>query len=482
MDFRILFARTITTSILLLFITISTSYAEQAATSSGGTSASVGTDPNTGAASVSVPIEVPPGRNGMAPNLALTYNSNKRNGWLGVGWDMKTSFIQRNTKWGLDYSDNDYVADGNRELVERGDWGAYSYGQKTEGAFIKYYYNGSGGWVATTKNGTKHYYGTTATSRQDDPNDSSRVFKWMIDRVEDTNGNYITYTYTKDQGEIYLDKIDYTGGNGLSPTNYVKFYYDDSRTDVSLMYTSNFQVKVSKRLITIEAVSNGSMVRAYKLEYDADPQTSGLQYSASTSRSILYSVQQYGMDATLDTYGVVTGGTYIPAMEMMWQDDVNETFGPRIADAGGVNFVGYTRAMSDVNGDGKSDIIYINETDFSVYLSQGDGTFGPRIADAGGVDFVGYTRAMSDVNGDGKSDIIYINETDFSVYLSQGDGTFGPRIADAGGVNFVSYTRAMSDVNGDGKSDIIYINETDFSVYLSQGDGTFGPRIADAGG
>ncbi|MCP4373061.1 MAG: hypothetical protein GY797_33885, partial [Deltaproteobacteria bacterium] len=215
--------KTIILTVLFLLVTITTGYAANQ-TTSGTLSSQVGTDPNTGAANVSVPIEVPPGRNGMAPNLALTYNSNKRNGWIGVGWDIKTSFIQRNTKWGLDYSDDDYVADGNKELVQRGDW----YGHKIEGAFIKYYYNSAtGGWEATTKNGTKHLYGTTSASRQDN---SSGVFKWMIDKVIDTNGNYITYTYSKDQGDIYLDKIDYTGGSGLSPTNYVKFYYDDTRT------------------------------------------------------------------------------------------------------------------------------------------------------------------------------------------------------------------------------------------------------------
>ena len=194
MILSISFKKSIIISFLLLFIVISTGYASHQ-NSGGILSSQVGTDPNTGAANVNVPIEVPPGRNGMAPNLALSYNSNKRNGWIGVGWDIKTSFIQRNIKWGLDYSENDYVADGNRELAARGDWGTDYYGHKTEGAFIKYFYNSSsGGWEATTKDGTKHYYGTTAASRQDDPTDTTHIFKWMIDKVEDTNGNYITYT------------------------------------------------------------------------------------------------------------------------------------------------------------------------------------------------------------------------------------------------------------------------------------------------
>lgn len=184
------FKKNIILSLLLMFFAINTGYAShqnQPTASLGGTSASIGADPNTGAANVSIPIDVPPGRNGMAPNLALSYNSNKQNGWIGVGWDIKTSFIQRNTKWGLDYGNNDYVADGNRELAARGDWGTDCYGHKTEGAFIKYFYNStSGGWEATTKDGTKHYYGTTSASRQDDPADATHVFKWMIDKVEDT--------------------------------------------------------------------------------------------------------------------------------------------------------------------------------------------------------------------------------------------------------------------------------------------------------
>jgi hypothetical protein len=81
---------------------------------------------NTGAATTSIPIVVPPGRKGIAPKLSLTYNSLRRNGWIGVGWSLDMGAIQRNTKRGVDYTANDYVfiLDGSStELVPRGDWG-----------------------------------------------------------------------------------------------------------------------------------------------------------------------------------------------------------------------------------------------------------------------------------------------------------------------------------------------------------------------
>lgn len=43
---------------------------------------------NQGVANYSVPLEVPPGINGLQPNLSLHYTSTNRNGALGVGWSV----------------------------------------------------------------------------------------------------------------------------------------------------------------------------------------------------------------------------------------------------------------------------------------------------------------------------------------------------------------------------------------------------------
>ena len=489
---------------ILLFISISISTASEApsASSLGGTSSSVDMDSNTGAANINVAIEVPPGRKGMAPNLALSYNSNRQNGWIGVGWDIKTSFIQRNTKWGLDYSGTDFVTDGNRELVERvGDWGTNYYGHKIEGAFTKYFYDSStGGWVATTKDGTKHYYGTTFdsatsdyTSRQDDPDDSTRIFKWMIDKVEDTNGNYLTYTYEKDQGEIYLKRIDYTGSSfGLSPTNYVEFHYDDTRTDASAMYTTHFSVTTAWRLITIEVASSENIVRAYKLEYDADPDTAGPQYSGSTGRSILYKVQQYGSDTVLDGSGAVSSGTPLSSGTTFKIPLANNSFSAQ-TNWYNNNHLAWLETIKtgDFDGDGKSDLLYhwgTSTRGWLVMLSNGNSFAGPGWSDDRlfGESWNRYweTLNVGDFNGDGKSDIVYFahdyitNNPEWRVLLSNGIGFDAP-------VNWHTLTNSFSlesvrvtDFNGDGKSDILFQSfYTPFKwlVMLSNGS-SFGPE------
>lgn len=228
----------------------------------------------TGTMSYTIPIEVPPGRKGMDPGLALFYRSSNGNGIVGVGWELEAGAIERSNKFGVDYMGDDYVfrmAGASVDLVNFPP-GSNEYRAKIEGGFNRFRKLTAGDgrpyWEVTDKAGTRYLFGYVAGSRQDDPNDASRIFKWCLDQVVDPNGNYMTLYYTKDQGQIYLDRIDYAGyiGHGpINPSNYVKFNLeprDDSpemysRDQFPATYATNFKVKTAYRLRTIEVFSNG---------------------------------------------------------------------------------------------------------------------------------------------------------------------------------------------------------------------------------
>jgi len=267
--------------IFILIITFSATGAFAQLPESEGTIAPIGMSvPKTdvfaynGAATSSIPILVPAGRGGIGPNLSLSYNSIQKNAALGIGWNLDMGFIQRSTKQGTHYDAYNFFAIVNGaslELVARGDWGAGFYGAKIEESFARYYNlspNGTppNGWVVTTKDGVKYSYGQTASSRQHDPANANKVFKWCLDKVEDTNGNSMTVSYTKDQGEIYLDQILYTANSGLNPYYAVTFRYE-TRSDVPVKYTPQFAVKTARRLSSIEIKANNILVRNYQLTY-----------------------------------------------------------------------------------------------------------------------------------------------------------------------------------------------------------------------
>src|SRR5690606_34948213 len=61
-----------------------------------------------GSAGISYPIKVPVGRNGMQPSLAIQYNSDGGNGFLGQGWDISIPAITIDTRWGVPVLDDEY--------------------------------------------------------------------------------------------------------------------------------------------------------------------------------------------------------------------------------------------------------------------------------------------------------------------------------------------------------------------------------------
>ena len=433
-------------------------------------------DPFTGTATTSIPIEVPPGRGGIQPDLALVYGSSNGNGWLGMGWKLEKGVIERQTKFGVDYSGDDYVFRLSGINVELVNIGNDEYRAKVEGGFTRIKKltatDGRPYFEATDTTGKTFIFGSEVGTRAADPANADKIFRWCLERVEDVHGNYMTLSYTSDQGQTYLTQIDYTANDngGLLPTNQVKFSLE-SLPAAPKMYVPNFEMTTAKRLKTIEVKANGNLVRVYKLTYTN---------SLGISHSLLASVQQFGNNAILDTGGGIIGGSGTPPVQIIYggQDSFGDlqsfsAFEPpfHIAADGhgdlGARFV-------DLNGDGRMDFVWHRllangTTQKGAYLSTGAGwesapsfeTNYPLVEDA-----VGDVGArFVDLNGDGRMDFVWHRllangTTQKGAYLSTGTGwesapsfeTNYPLVEDAVG----DVGARFVDLNGDGRMDFVW--------------------------
>jgi len=256
----------------------------------------------TGSFSSSVPITVTPGRKGIQPAVSLNYRSSNPNSWTGVGFSLNCGYIVRSTRLGPptynDQKDTFYLItdSGTTELVWLVD---NLYQAKVELSFTKFYKETDDSWKAVSKDGSTLYFGensqakeTTGSVIASQPQAgeailSSNTFSWFLTKAQDTNSNYISYSYIKDQGKSYLSRIDYTGNEaGISPANSVEFSLEP-REDISSSYISTAKIATAKRLKEILVKQNSDLVWRYVLEYSPSP---------DTNRSLLKSVTQYGSD------------------------------------------------------------------------------------------------------------------------------------------------------------------------------------------
>ena len=139
---------------------------------------------------------------------------------------------------------------------------------------------------------------------------------------------------------------------------------------------------------------------------------------------------------------------------------------------------------ADVNGDGKSDLVYVYPGGDIVwtFLSNGDGSYTPKTYSLGsGFDAGGGYWMTGDANGDGKADLIYVYPSGDIVwtYLSNGDGSYSAKTYSLGtGFDAGGGYWSVSDANGDGKSDLTYVYPPGNIVwtFLSNGDGSYTAR------
>jgi hypothetical protein len=322
-----------------------------------GVTAGVADVSATGAATYTIPIFVSPGINSMEPQIALNYNSQNGNGILGIGWSL-SGFSAISLAPNAVYNDGyfeaikfggahnryseRYALDGNR-LVELS-----SNNFRTEiESFQKIDKSGSGTNIKFTlhnKNGITTFYGQTPNSRI--MLDSNNILSWLIDKIEDPNGNYITYEYYDDrEGEKLIKTIRYTGNQnaGIQPFNSIEFYYGE-RADKSHSYISGTKFNQTVVLEKIRIICEEHMVKEYFFKYFIDNQNNTklteIIEKANNGTALNSTIVNWGNNGSVNTF--TTGSNY------SFKDSVSGTIysGPFVS-----HFTG------DFNGDGLPDFV-----------------------------------------------------------------------------------------------------------------------------
>lgn len=328
-----------------------------------------------GAAVYTLPLEVPAGRLGMEPALALTYSSNASNGLFGVGFMLAgaPSSITRcpprdGTGTAVDFDGESFCWNGERLVAldgltprPAGDTlctasSCVEYRTRNE-SFARIYGIGSRkdptSFRIETRDGRVLLFETRVRAQQFESNDDFGVdsptlarevtLEWALSRELDRRSNSIVYTYTGDSGSTgkpwfthRLDEIHYTGFGATAGNRRVRFVYE-ARPDVRDGFTSGVQVRLDRRVSAIEmygpdAAGTVGLQWRYALQYKND---------SITGRSLLQKVQRF--DAA---------GASQPSTQFEWTRGDFEVEGVDLETPAGV-----ANLAVDLDGDGRSDLL-----------------------------------------------------------------------------------------------------------------------------
>lgn len=247
-------------------------------------------NPNMGVATYRVPLDVPPGHHGFAPELALTYSSTGGASVVGFGWDLAIPSIERMTSRGLptyDTSDR-FAAGGGEELVRLP--GTSTYRARFERAFVRYTWRDAGDgaegyWVAEYPDGRVGYFGADADGRIDEASRTpgrAGTFAYHLVEMRDVHGHRIEYDYERREGTPYLTRIAWAHEGG-GPRYVVELAYED-RPDHVLDGKPGRLIALTRRLRDVEVRVGGALLRRHHLRYENQESAGGLSRLLEVTR------------------------------------------------------------------------------------------------------------------------------------------------------------------------------------------------------
>ncbi len=381
-----------------------------------------------------LPIDVPDGRAGMAPHVALRYSSrggNQANGVAGVGWSLsfggsviercaRTFQIDGTTDTPSFHGADALCLDGQRlvqiNAVEpMGDGAEY---RALRDSFVRVISHSSGpgspvGFEAFGKDGTIRVYSPLTAKRlpasQDvQPNGEPSALGavpvevtpvWVMTQERDRSGNAVLYQYEVDPAteapyafEYRITTIEYTAGVDdkgeieEAPRRKVVFEYSTpaERPDPIFQYQNGVRRSVSRRLTRIKLMAPNPVLQDTIAQY-------ALAYEVGLERSFLESVHR------LDD----SGWRRMWERRFEWAHDTRPHF--QVVEVPGLAGAFHETApiLFDGDNDGRDDLLIDGK-----FCRTTGGSPMPFNTCVSGDVTAGIWGRPADINGDGKAEIL----------------------------------------------------------------------------
>jgi len=433
-----------------------------------------------------IAIPVVSGTGGLTPKLSIVYDSSRKFGLLGYGFDLSgLSIISRKAPdrfndgvaGYVNFTESDHFSlDGSRLVIIDSLSGSYEYKTETNN-FSKILSYGSridpDSFIVRTKAGLIYKY----ESNTDLLGYSGETgLFWMLTKVKDTMGNYFTVSYQGNTGNsgplvdntIYPTRIDYTGNeaSSLAPYASVRFSYITEPIP-QITYIYGKLVVREKSINRIEVYSGDSLERAFRIDYTVVDQMR--QVSQITE--------------------IAADGTEKRPTSFDWSSISVSDISKSTSNSSQISKA--TITVGDFNGDGMSDFIATpkdknagwSQKEWRLFLSQ-NGT--PTFHSNGRFFFDDEIRQVvsGDFNGDGYDDFAILRFYQYdgsspvhyttAFYLShQDNGEF--YFQDAGYTYYSGspYSIQVIEHNGDGRADLFlyFPNTRQYKTLISTGSG-----------